>query len=116
VREHKAAALQKRLELIHELLPAVTTIGLLLNPTNAVAEIAHPQQHGSPVRGNQFAHSCICCRAEVARWNAERRRSARGIWLEATLAINAHRSDRSGGDVARSSRQPSHSNAVVRGH
>jgi len=30
---------QKRLELIHELLPAATTIGLLLNPTNAVAEI-----------------------------------------------------------------------------
>jgi hypothetical protein len=31
-------------------------------------------------------------------------------------AINAHRSDRSGGNVARPSRQPSHSNAVVRGH
>src|SRR5215472_3380945 len=46
----------------------------------------------------------------------ERRRSARGIWLEATHAINAHRSDRSGGNVARPSRQPSHSNAVVRGH
>ena len=30
---------QKRLELMHELLPAATTIGLLLNPTNAVAEI-----------------------------------------------------------------------------
>ena len=30
---------QKRLELIHELLPAATTIGLLLNPTNAVAEV-----------------------------------------------------------------------------
>jgi ABC-type uncharacterized transport system substrate-binding protein len=30
---------QKRLELIHELLPAATTIGLLLNPTNTVAEI-----------------------------------------------------------------------------
>jgi hypothetical protein len=30
--------------------------------------------------------------------------------------INAHRSDRSGGNVARPSRQPSHSNAVVRGH
>jgi ABC-type uncharacterized transport system substrate-binding protein len=30
---------QKRLELIHELLPAATTVGLLLNPTNAVAEI-----------------------------------------------------------------------------
>src|SRR5216683_7932863 len=30
---------QKRLELLHELLPAATTIGLLLNPTNAVAEI-----------------------------------------------------------------------------
>jgi putative tryptophan/tyrosine transport system substrate-binding protein len=30
---------QKRLELIHELLPAATIIGLLLNPTNAVAEI-----------------------------------------------------------------------------
>ena len=27
---------QKRLELLHELLPAATTIGLLLNPTNAV--------------------------------------------------------------------------------
>src|SRR5262249_16462107 len=44
------------------------------------------------------------------------RRSARGIWLEATHAINAHRGDRSGGNVARPSRQPSHSNAVVRGH
>ena len=30
---------QKRLELLHELLPAATTIGLLLNPTNAVAEV-----------------------------------------------------------------------------
>jgi putative ABC transport system substrate-binding protein len=30
---------QKRLELIRELLPAATTIGLLLNPRNAVAEI-----------------------------------------------------------------------------
>jgi putative ABC transport system substrate-binding protein len=30
---------QKRLELLHELLPAATTIGLLLNPTNAGAEI-----------------------------------------------------------------------------
>src|SRR5260221_6551617 len=30
---------QKRLELLHELLPAATTIGLLFNPTNAVAEI-----------------------------------------------------------------------------
>ena len=30
---------QKRLELMHELLPAATTFGLLLNPTNAVAEI-----------------------------------------------------------------------------
>src|SRR5258706_4649145 len=30
---------QKRLELLHELLPASTTIRLLLNPTNAVAEI-----------------------------------------------------------------------------
>jgi len=30
---------QKRLELMHELLPAATTIGLLLNPANAVAEI-----------------------------------------------------------------------------
>jgi len=30
---------QKRLELINELLPAATTMGLLLNPTNAVAEI-----------------------------------------------------------------------------
>ena len=30
---------QKRLELIHELLPAATTVGLLLNPNNAVAEI-----------------------------------------------------------------------------
>ncbi len=30
---------QKRLELIHELVPTATTIGLLLNPTNAVAEI-----------------------------------------------------------------------------
>jgi putative ABC transport system substrate-binding protein len=30
---------QKRLELMHELSPAATTIGLLLNPTNAVAEI-----------------------------------------------------------------------------
>jgi putative tryptophan/tyrosine transport system substrate-binding protein len=30
---------QKRLELLHELLPAATTIGLLLNPTNAAAEI-----------------------------------------------------------------------------
>ena len=29
---------QKRLELIHELVPTATTIGLLLNPTNAVAE------------------------------------------------------------------------------
>jgi putative tryptophan/tyrosine transport system substrate-binding protein len=29
---------QKRLELMHELLPAATTIGLLLNPANAVAE------------------------------------------------------------------------------
>jgi putative ABC transport system substrate-binding protein len=29
---------QKRLELMHELLPAATTIGLLLNPTNVVAE------------------------------------------------------------------------------
>src|SRR5262249_36775265 len=40
-------------------------------------------------------------------------------WLrtsEATHAINAHRSDRGGGNVARLSRQPSHSNAVVRGH
>jgi hypothetical protein len=42
--------------------------------------------------------------------------SARGIWLEATYAINAHRSDRSGGNVCRRSCQPSHSNAVVRGH
>src|SRR5215813_1407987 len=42
--------------------------------------------------------------------------SARGIWPEATHAIDAHRSDRSGGNVARPSRQPSHSNAVVRGH
>jgi len=24
-------------------------------------------------RVDQFAHSCICCRAEVGRWNAERR-------------------------------------------
>src|SRR5262245_6649102 len=38
------------------------------------------------------------------------------IRLEATHAINAHRGDRSGGNVARPSRQPSHSNAVVRGH
>ena len=38
------------------------------------------------------------------------------IWLEATNAINAHRRDRSGGNVARPSRQPSRSNAVVRGH
>ena len=30
---------QKRRELMHELLPAATTIGLLPNPTNAVAEI-----------------------------------------------------------------------------
>jgi putative ABC transport system substrate-binding protein len=30
---------QKRLELLHELLPAATTIGLLLNPTNTGAEI-----------------------------------------------------------------------------
>src|SRR6516162_1772414 len=30
---------QKRLELMHELLPAATTIGLLINRTNAVAEI-----------------------------------------------------------------------------
>jgi putative ABC transport system substrate-binding protein len=30
---------QKRLELLHELLPAATTIGVLLNPTNALAEI-----------------------------------------------------------------------------
>src|SRR5215471_2347927 len=37
------------------------------------------------------------------------------IRLEATHAINAHRGDRSGGNVARPSRQPSHSNAVVRG-
>jgi putative tryptophan/tyrosine transport system substrate-binding protein len=29
---------QKRLELIHELVPTASTIGLLLNPTNAVAE------------------------------------------------------------------------------
>jgi putative ABC transport system substrate-binding protein len=29
---------QKRLELMHELVPAATTIGLLLNPTNALAE------------------------------------------------------------------------------
>ncbi len=29
---------QKRLELIHELVPAASTIGLILNPTNAVAE------------------------------------------------------------------------------
>ena len=29
---------QKRLELMHELLPAATTIGLLLNPRNAVAD------------------------------------------------------------------------------
>jgi putative ABC transport system substrate-binding protein len=29
---------QKRLELMHELLPTATTIGLLLNPTNVVAE------------------------------------------------------------------------------
>src|SRR6516162_1838516 len=29
---------QKRLELMHELLPAATTIGLILNPTNAVAK------------------------------------------------------------------------------
>src|SRR4029453_6450029 len=28
---------QKRLELIHELVPAASTIGLILNPTNAVA-------------------------------------------------------------------------------
>src|SRR5262245_65334567 len=56
------------------------------------------------------------CRAGVGRWSAERRRSARGIWLEATHAINAHRGDCSGGNVARPSRQPSHSNAVVRGH
>src|SRR5262249_46065251 len=48
-------------------------------------------------------------------WSSERRRSAGGIWLEATHAINAHRSDRSSGNVARLSRQPSHSNAVVRG-
>ena len=52
----------------------------------------------------------------VGRWSAEQRRSARGIWLEATHVINAHRSDPSGGNVARPSRQPSHSNAVVRGH
>jgi hypothetical protein len=58
----------------------------------------------------------FCCRAGVGRWSAERRRSARGIWLEAAHAINAHRSDRSGGNVARPSRQPSRSNAVVRGH
>ena len=30
---------QKRLELLHELLPTATTIGLLLNPANAVAEV-----------------------------------------------------------------------------
>ncbi len=30
---------QKRLELLHELLPGATTVGLLLNPTNTVAEI-----------------------------------------------------------------------------
>jgi hypothetical protein len=30
----------------------------------------------------------FCCRAGVGRWSAERRRSARGIWLEATHAIN----------------------------
>jgi putative ABC transport system substrate-binding protein len=30
---------QKRLELLHALLPAATTIGLLLNPANAVAEV-----------------------------------------------------------------------------
>src|SRR5215831_1991798 len=41
----------------------------------------------------------FCCRAGVGRWSAERRRSARGIWLEATHAINAHRSDRSGGNL-----------------
>src|SRR5215831_15802367 len=58
----------------------------------------------------------FCCRAGVGRWSAERRRSARGIWLEATNAINAHRRDHSGGNVARPSRQPSRANAVVRGH
>src|SRR5215813_2115743 len=58
----------------------------------------------------------FCCRAGVGRWSEEQRRSARRIWLEATHAINAHRSDRSGGYIARPSRQPSHSNAVVRGH
>ena len=34
---------QKRLELIRELLPAATTVGLLINPTNAVAEIQSKQ-------------------------------------------------------------------------
>jgi hypothetical protein len=34
---------QKRLELMHELLPAATTIGLLLSPTNAVASTASAQ-------------------------------------------------------------------------
>ena len=37
------------------------------------------------------------------------------FWLEATNAINAHGSDRSGVNVARPSRQPSRSNAVVCG-
>src|SRR5262249_52902329 len=35
---------------------------------------------------------------------------------EVTHAIHAHRSELSSGNVARLSRQPSHSNAVVRGH
>src|SRR6516165_11804065 len=29
----------------------------------------------------------FCCRAGVGRWSAERRRSARGIWLEATMRL-----------------------------
>src|SRR5215467_4019606 len=61
----------------------------------------------------------LVCVATRRPWRADRldtghgRRQERGDRraLEATHAINAHRSDRSGGNVTRPSRQPSHSNA-----
>jgi putative ABC transport system substrate-binding protein len=63
---------QKRLELIHELLPSASTIALLLNPTNAVAETQlKDSRRGLRPLGSSFM-SCTRVRNETSRQRSSR--------------------------------------------
>src|SRR5262249_20068719 len=84
--------LQKRMDLIQELVPSVSTIGLLINPTNTTAEfVLREVQEAARSRGRQIVTAVASSSAEFdSAFAALRQQGAGALIIGADPFFNGH--------------------------